>query len=75
MSDDVGMSKSCVNAVNFTWVIKWYMVFFMATILGDVQYSQNGTFTNPCFTTGKSGSVLQTVDLLNIDPGAQDPRG
>ena len=24
-----------------------YMVFFMATILGDVQYTQNGTFTNP----------------------------
>ena len=23
------------------------MVFFMATIFGDVQYSQNGTFTNP----------------------------
>ena len=24
------------------------MVFLMATIFGDVQYSQNGTFTNPC---------------------------
>ena len=23
------------------------MVFFMATISGDVQYTQNGTFTNP----------------------------
>ena len=26
-----------------------YMVFFMATFSGDVQYSQNGTFTNPCY--------------------------
>ena len=25
-----------------------YMVFFMATIFGDVQYTQNGTVTNPC---------------------------
>ena len=28
------------------------MVFFMATIFGDVQYTQNGTFTNPCFFGG-----------------------
>ena len=26
---------------------EWYMVNAMATFLGDVQYSQNGTFTNP----------------------------
>ena len=26
------------------------MVFFMATFSGDVQYTQNGTFTNPCYT-------------------------
>ena len=25
----------------------------MATILGDVQYSQNGTFTNPCLSHKK----------------------
>ena len=24
------------------------MVFFMATIFGDVQYTKNGTVTNPC---------------------------
>ena len=26
----------------------WYMVNAMATFSGDVQYSQNGTVTNPC---------------------------
>ena len=27
---------------------EWYMVYFMATFSGDVQYTQNGTVTNPC---------------------------
>ena len=31
----------------------------MATILGDVQYSQNGTFTNPC-------EINLTIQLLKI---------
>ena len=44
---------------DWTWVIKcphWtspnqnrYMVFFMATFSGDVQYSQNGRVPNPCW--------------------------
>ena len=34
----------------------------MATILGDVQYSQNGTFTNPCF----KGPYIKTWDETGI---------
>ena len=46
-------------ALTLSWVISHvphfshhptirYLVFFMATILGDVQYTPNGTVTNPC---------------------------
>ena len=49
---------NCLRVLS--WVIKcphwtspnheWYMVNAMATISGDVQYTQNGTVTNPCFS-------------------------
>ena len=38
------------------------MVFFMATILGDVQYTQNGTVTNPW---GNSMIFLLQPDTLS----------
>ena len=37
----------------------------MATIIGDVQYSQNGTFTNPCKSLG--------WELLTFQPRLQIP--
>ena len=59
----ISMGTSSINvglSSHLPWVIShvpifhitqpWsvLMVFLMATIFGDVQYSPNGTFTNPC---------------------------
>ena len=37
------------------------MVNAMATISGDVQYIQNGTVTNPCFSTKRDKGDFTSV--------------
>ena len=37
------------------------MVFFMAIIFGDVQYTQNGTLTNPCQFTLRKNIIFKVV--------------
>ena len=73
--------------ISFSWVIKcphWtspnqnrYMVNAMATFLGDVQYSQNGTVTNPCrnlqtawvkVTRSPATPLLRGLGILASDP-------
>ena len=43
----------------------------MATFLGDVQYSQHGTFTNPCFLVplNRLPSSISTLGPFSEDPG------